>query len=458
MPLSLDHGHGTLEMEDMFSMEEFLAAEQAKDLVRFSTAGSVDDGKSTLIGRLLYDSQNVYEDHVRAVTKAATANVASAIDFAQLTDGLRAEREQGITIDVAYRYFSTTHRKFIIADTPGHEQYTRNMATGASTADVAIILVDARKGILTQSRRHAYLASLLGTRHIVAAVNKMDLVDYSAETFAALERDLQHLAAKLGIDGLLSIPISALHGDNVVDRGTRMPWYDGPTLLEYLETVPTGRDVAGAPFRLPIQRVIRPDQHYRGFAGQIAAGSVWPGDRVVALPSGRTSRVKSITTFDGDLDRAVAPMSVALTLEDELDISRGEMLAAAHQAPAVAANFLAALVWMDAEPLDLGKTYLLKHTSQTVKASIRTIQHRVNMQTLEPEPAATLELNSIGVVEVETTRPLFLDKYADQRTTGSFILIDPASHATVAAGMVREVLRAGRAASDKKDCCGRGHP
>jgi sulfate adenylyltransferase large subunit len=447
MPASLDPG--AMEMEDMFSMEEFLAAEQGKDLVRFSTAGSVDDGKSTLIGRLLYDSQNVYEDHVRAVTKAATGNVASAIDFAQLTDGLRAEREQGITIDVAYRYFSTTHRKFIIADTPGHEQYTRNMATGASTADVAIILVDARKGILTQSRRHAYIASLLGTRHIVAAVNKMDLVDYSAEVFAALERDLQQLAAKLGIDGLLSIPISALHGDNVVDRGTRMPWYEGPTLLEYLEAVPTGRDVANAPFRLPIQRVIRPDQHYRGFAGQVAAGSVWPGDRVVALPSGRTSRVKSITTFDGDLDRAVAPMSVALTLEDELDISRGEMLAAAHQAPAVAANFLAALVWMDAEPLDLGKTYLLKHTSQTVKASIRSIQHRVNMQTLEPEQAATLELNSIGVVEVETTRPLFLDTYAAQRTTGSFILIDPASHATVAAGMVREVL-SGRAPSDKK--------
>ncbi len=447
MPLSLDRG--AMEMEDMFSMEEFLAAEQAKDLVRFSTAGSVDDGKSTLIGRLLYDSQNVYEDHVRAVTKAATGNAASAIDFAQLTDGLRAEREQGITIDVAYRYFSTTHRKFIIADTPGHEQYTRNMATGASTADVAIILVDARKGILTQSRRHAYIASLLGTRHIVAAVNKMDLVDYSAETFAALERDLQQLAFKLGIEGLLSIPISALHGDNVVDRGIRMPWYEGPTLLEYLETVPTGRDVANAPFRLPIQRVIRPDQHYRGFAGQIAAGSVWPGDRVIALPSGRSSRVKSITTFDGDLDRAVAPMSVALTLEDELDISRGEMLAAAHQAPAATANFRAALVWMDAEPLDLSRSYLLKHTSQTVKASIRAIQHRVNMQNLEPEQAATLELNSIGVVEVETTRPLFLDTYAAQRTTGSFILIDPVSHATVAAGMVRQVLR-GRAASDKK--------
>ena len=442
MPLSLDHDPGAVEMEDTFSIEEFLAAEQAKDLVRFSTAGSVDDGKSTLIGRLLYDSQNVYEDHVRAVTKAASANVAAAIDFAQLTDGLRAEREQGITIDVAYRYFSTTHRKFIIADTPGHEQYTRNMATGASTADVAIILVDARKGILTQSRRHAYIASLLGTRHIVAAVNKMDLVEYSREVFEALQRDLQQLAGKLGISGLLSIPISALHGDNVVERGMRMPWYEGPTLLEYLETVPTGHDAVGGPFRLPIQRVIRPDQHYRGFAGQIASGSVWPGDRVVALPSGKTSRVKSITTFDGDLARAVAPMSIALTLEDELDISRGEMLAAAHEAPAVAANFLAALVWMNAEPLDPNKTYLLKHTSQTVKATVKTIQHRVNMQTLEPEPAATLELNSIGVVEVETTRPLFLDTYTAQRTTGSFILIDAESHATVAAGMVREILPA----------------
>jgi sulfate adenylyltransferase large subunit len=442
MPLSLDHDPGAVEMEDTFSIEEFLAAEQAKDLVRFSTAGSVDDGKSTLIGRLLYDSRNVYEDHVRAVTKAATANVAAAIDFAQLTDGLRAEREQGITIDVAYRYFSTTQRKFIIADTPGHEQYTRNMATGASTADVAIILVDARKGILTQSRRHAYIASLLGTRHIVAAVNKMDLVEYSSEVFAALQRDLQKLAGKLGISRLLSIPISALHGDNVVERGIRMPWYDGPTLLEYLETVPTGDDAASAPFRLPIQRVIRPDQHYRGFAGQIASGSVWPGDRVVALPSGKTSRVKTITTFNGDLERAVAPMSIALTLEDELDISRGEMLAAAHQPPVAAANFLAALVWMDAEPLDPNQSYLLKHTSQTVKATVRTIQHRVNMQTLEPEPAATLELNSIGVVEVETTRPLFLDTYTAQRTTGSFILIDAQSHATVAAGMVREILSA----------------
>jgi sulfate adenylyltransferase large subunit len=436
MPLALDHDPGA----GMFSLEEFLAAEQAKELIRFSTAGSVDDGKSTLIGRLLYDSQNVYEDHLRSVTKAAGANAAEAIDFAQLTDGLRAEREQGITIDVAYRYFSTTHRKFIIADTPGHEQYTRNMATGASTADVAIILVDARKGILIQSRRHAYIASLLGTRHVVAAVNKMDLVDYSQGVFASLERDLRNLADKLGISDLRVIPVSALHGDNVVDRGLNMLWYEGPTLLSYLETVPIGQEVAEAPFRLPIQRVIRPDQHYRGFAGQITSGSVWPGDRVVALPSGRSSRVKSITTFDGDLTRAVAPMSIALTLEDELDISRGEMLVATQHPPQVALSFSAALVWMDAQPLDTARSYLLKHTAQTVKARITAIRHRVNIQTLDPEPAATLELNSIGEVEVETTRPLFLDMYEANRHTGSFILIDPVSHATVAAGMVSKIL------------------
>jgi sulfate adenylyltransferase large subunit len=432
----------------VFSMEDFLAAEQAKELVRFSTAGSVDDGKSTLIGRLLYDSQNVYEDHVRAVTKAASGNVAAAIDFAQLTDGLRAEREQGITIDVAYRYFSTSHRKFIIADTPGHEQYTRNMATGASTADVAIILVDARKGILTQSRRHAYIASLLGIRHVVAAVNKMDLVDYSSETFFNLAGELQNLASRLGIKGLLSIPVSALLGDNVVERSTNMPWYDGPTLLESLEQLPVGRDIAAAPFRLPIQRVIRPNQDYRGFAGQIASGSISPGDLVTALPSGRTSRVKSITTFDGDLPQAVAPMSIAVTLEDELDISRGEMLAAVNQLPSVASGFRADLVWMDSQPLDPNKTYLLKHTSQTVKARVTAILHRVDMQTLATQPTASLELNSIGSVEIETTRPLFLDNYNSHRVTGSFILIDPVSHATTAAGMVRDIFRAGARNSD----------
>ncbi len=316
------------------------------------------------------------------------------------------------------------------------------MATGASTADLAIILIDARKGILTQSRRHAYIASLLGIRHVIAAVNKMDLVGHSEEVFLTLRNAMQDLAGKLGITGLEAIPISALNGDNVVDRGTNMPWYQGPTLLQYLETVPIGDDLANAPFRLPIQRVIRPDQDYRGFAGQIAAGSVWPGDRVIALPSGRTSRVASITTFDGDLNKAIAPMSIALTLEDELDISRGDMLAAAHQPPTVASNFNAALVWMNADPLDPAKTYLLKHTSQTVKARITSIYNRVNMQTLEAEPATALDLNSIGLVQVETTRPLFLDPYTEQRRTGSFILIDAVTNATVAAGMVREILAA----------------
>jgi sulfate adenylyltransferase large subunit len=423
----------------MFSMEDFLQAEQEKDLVRFSTAGSVDDGKSTLIGRLLYDSRNVYEDHVRAVTKSGVGSAASAIDFAQLTDGLRAEREQGITIDVAYRYFSTTHRKFIIADTPGHEQYTRNMATGASTADVAIILVDARKGILIQSRRHAYIASLLGIRHIVAAVNKMDLVGFSSETFAKLASDLEVLASRLGIHGLVSIPVSALLGDNVVERSVEMPWYEGPTLLGYLETVPVGPESTNAPFRLPVQRVIRPDQDYRGFAGQIASGRIYPGDRVIALPSGSTSRVKSITTFDGNLDQAMAPMSIALTLEDEVDISRGDVLASAEDPPVSSTRFRADLVWMDARPLNLSQTYLLKHTSQTVKARISSVLSRVNIQTLDSEPASTLELNSIGRVEVETTRPLLLDPYHAQRITGSFILIDPVSHVTAAAGMVREI-------------------
>ena len=425
--------------QPVFSIEDFLAAEQAKQLVRFSTAGSVDDGKSTLIGRLLYDSQNVYEDHVRAVTKSAGANAPAAIDFAQLTDGLRAEREQGITIDVAYRYFSTSHRKFIIADTPGHEQYTRNMATGASTADVAIILIDARKGILTQSRRHAYIAALLGTPHVVAAVNKMDLVDHSSQVFADLKASIEQLTARLGIEDLRVIPISALNGDNVVDRSTRMPWYEGPTLLQYLETVPIGDDLANAPFRLPIQRVIRPHQDYRGFAGQIAAGSIWPGDRVIALPSGRTSRVASITTFDGDLPHAAAPLSIALTLEDEIDISRGDILASAHEPPTVATRFTADLVWMNAIPLDQAKTYFLKHTASTVKARVTRLDFRINIQTLEEEPAATLELNSIGRVHIESTRPLFLDPYARMRRTGSFILIDAESNATVAAGMVREI-------------------
>jgi sulfate adenylyltransferase large subunit len=410
-----------------FSIEEFLAVEQGKDLLRFTTAGSVDDGKSTLIGRLLYDSKNVYEDHVRSVTRAQ-GTAAAAIDFALLTDGLRAEREQGITIDVAYRYFSTARRKFIIADTPGHEQYTRNMATGTSTADLAVILVDARKGILNQSRRHAYIASLLGIPRIVAAINKMDLVDYSEEVYRELSCDFSDLAARVGLRSFEIIPISALEGDNVVHRSRHMPWYPGPALLEYLETVPVAREYASLAFRLPVQRVIRPNQNFRGFAGQIAAGTVRRGDRIVALPSGHTSRIQSIVTYDGELESATAPLSITVTLEDERDISRGDLIAAADSHPQVANHFEASMVWLHSRPLEINRRYLLKHTSHTVPARVRSIRHRINIETLDPQAADSLELNAIGLIEVES------------RVTGSFILIDPASNATIGAGMIRHIL------------------
>ncbi|HTW44498.1 MAG TPA: sulfate adenylyltransferase subunit CysN [Acidobacteriaceae bacterium] len=430
----------TLDERATFEIEEFLIEEQQKDLLRFSTAGSVDDGKSTLIGRLLYDSRNVYEDHVRAVTRTSGGSAAQVIDFALLTDGLRAEREQGITIDVAYRFFSTARRKFIIADTPGHEQYTRNMATGASTADLAIILVDARKGILTQSRRHAYIAALLGIPRVVAAINKMDLVNHSEEVFDRLSRDFAVLAERVGIASFEAIPISALEGDNVVRGSERMSWYEGPSLLEYLENVEiTGRR-ADASFRMPVQRVIRPDQSFRGFAGQIAAGTIQPGDLIVALPSGRTSRVERIVTFDGDLESAAAPLSVTLTLEDELDISRGDLIAAVDGQPAVTNHFAASVVWLHEQPLALHKRYLLKHASHVVPARVRAIRHKVNIETLETQAATAFELNGIGEIEVETDRPILADLYGESRTTGSFILIDPASNATVGAGMIREVL------------------
>jgi sulfate adenylyltransferase large subunit len=425
-----------------FAIEEFLLSEETKDLLRFSTAGSVDDGKSTLIGRLLYDSRNVYEDQVRAVTGTTIApgQKQPTIDFAQLTDGLRAEREQGITIDVAYRYFSTQRRKFIIADTPGHEQYTRNMATGASTADLAIILIDARKGILTQSRRHAYIASLLGIRHLVAAVNKMDLVGFSETVYRQIETDLTALVRQFGSANLVTIPVSALDGDNVVEKSERTPWYSGPTLLEHLEQVPVGDLDLTKGFRLPIQRVIRPDQSYRGFAGQIAAGTIRKGDEIVALPSGRKSRVASITTFDGDLEEANAPQSIALTLEDELDISRGDVIADPARPPQHAIGFEASLVWFDGSRLESHKPYLLKHGTQTVSARITRVLHRTNIQTLEQEAVHALGMNDIGVVEISTTRPVFFDPYAENRATGSFILIDAASNATAAAGMIRRGL------------------
>ena len=432
--------------EKDFAIEEFLHAEQHKDLLRFSTAGSVDDGKSTLIGRLLYDSRNVYEDQVRAVTgkTIAPGAKAPAIDFAQLTDGLRAEREQGITIDVAYRFFSTQRRKFIIADTPGHEQYTRNMATGASTADLAIILIDARKGILTQSRRHAYIASLLGIRHLVAAINKMDLVDFSEDVYNTIVADLHTLLAQLNPSGhapsLVTIPVSALDGDNVVEPSTRTPWYTGPTLLQHLEEVPVWTEEATAPFRLPVQRVIRPDQHYRGFAGQIAAGTIHRGDTIVALPSGRTSRVASITTFDGDLEQASAPLSIALTLEDELDISRGDVISISSAPPKHANAIEASVVWFDATRLETHKPYLLKHGTQTLPARVTRVLHRTNIQTLTDEAVNSLGMNDIGIVEIESTRPLFFDPYAENRATGSFILIDPQTNHTAAAGMIRSAL------------------
>ena len=422
-----------------FSIEDFLEAEKVKDLLRFTTAGSVDDGKSTLIGRLLYDSRNVYEDHVRAVTRSH-GTAAAAIDFAQLTDGLRAEREQGITIDVAYRYFSTARRKFIIADTPGHEQYTRNMATGASTADLAIILIDARKGVLTQTRRHAYIASLLGIPHVIAAINKMDLVNYSEEVFFQLSRDFADLASRVGLRSFDAVPISALEGDNVVHAAHNMRWYIGPALLEYLESVPVERATIDLAFRLPVQRVVRPDQNFRGFAGQITAGTIRRGDPVVILPSGHTSRIQSIVTFDGELESAAAPLSVTVTLEDERDVSRGDLIAAQDAPPAVANHFEASIVWLSSQPLATGLRYLLKHTSQTVPARVRFIRHKINIETLDPQAADTLDLNAIGVVEVETDRPLLTDLYTQSRATGSFILIDPSSNATVGAGMIRYIL------------------
>jgi sulfate adenylyltransferase large subunit len=431
----------TLEVESAdFSLSGFLAEEHARDLLRFSTAGSVDDGKSTLIGRLLYDTQSVYEDQLHSIEGKGTTG-AGVLDLALLTDGLRAEREQGITIDVAYRYFSTANRKFIIADTPGHEQYTRNMATGASTASLAIVLVDARKGVLIQSRRHACITALLGVRHILVAVNKMDLVDYDEQTFNNIRADFTAFFDQLGDfrpPHLYFVPVSALSGDNVVHPTTAMPWYTGPSLLELLESVPAAETGASDPFRLAVQRVLRPNQNFRGFAGQIAAGTIRPGDPIMVLPSRRTSLVDRIVTFDGDLHEARAPQSVTLTLTDELDISRGDLLVS-HESPAVTTTrFTASLVWMDEQPLDLTRRYFLKHTSRTVQAQVTAVHHQLDVATLEQQPAATLTLNGIGLVKIESVQPLTVDGYSANRITGSFVLIDSVNNATVAAGMIRD--------------------
>jgi len=420
------------------SLAAFLDADLGKDLLRFTTAGSVDDGKSTLIGRLLHDAKAVYEDHVASVQKSKINRSGGSFDFSLLTDGLRAEREQGITIDVAYRYFSTLRRKFIIADTPGHEQYTRNMVTGASSADLAIILVDATKGLLTQTHRHAYIASLLGIRCVVAAINKMDLVDYREDVFLRFQEDFLSLASQLGIPSVKCIPISALAGDNVVSASENTPWYAGPTLLGHLETVDFSQIRSFDAVRFPVQYVIRPDFRFRGFAGQLASGSLRPGDALLALPSGQETHVKAIVGFEGRRARAFAPQSITVELDNEIDLGRGDMLVAPAHLPAVSSGFSAALVWLHAEPLLLGKPLLLKHTTRVVKARVRRILHRVNVNTLAQEPAERLEMNGIAEVEVETNQPLFLDPYAANRATGSFILIDPFSNATVGAGMVRE--------------------
>ncbi len=433
-----------------FAIEDFLAQEQSKDLLRFSTAGSVDDGKSTLIGRLLYDSQNVYEDQLKAVTKASVNRSAGAIDFSLLTDGLRAEREQGITIDVAYRYFATARRKFIIADTPGHEQYTRNMATGASTADLAIILIDARNGVLPQSRRHAYIASLLGIPNFAIAINKMDLVGYDEQVFRAIEAEFREFLDRLNAPQPYFLPISALAGDNVVNRSREMPWFHGPSLLEFLETVPVYHRTRSTAFRFPVQRVIRPDQTFRGYAGQVVSGTIRPGDAILALPSGRRSRVKSIDTFDGPLSEAFAPMSITLVLEDELDISRGDLIASTHNVPEVARQFEASVVWMSEQPLDLSKTYFLKHTTQTTPAEVKAVQHRVDVITLDHQPADQLALNEIGVLQIETARPIFFDTYKQNRYTGGFVLIDSSTNATVAAGMLLTAIARERTTFSKE--------
>jgi bifunctional enzyme CysN/CysC/sulfate adenylyltransferase subunit 1 len=428
------------------AFQHFLDAHLGQEMLRFTTAGSVDDGKSTLIGRLLHDTKSVYEDQLAAVKKSRVNRAANGhVDFSLLTDGLRAEREQGITIDVAYRYFSTSKRKFIIADTPGHEQYTRNMATGASTADVAIILIDAKAyakagGLLPQSRRHTYIASLLGIPHVVAAVNKMDLVGYSQESFEAIRRDFQALCAHLGLPDVATIPVSALEGENVVTQSAAMPWYKGPTLLEYLETVPLELVETSGPMRFPVQLVLRPDANFRGFAGQVARGTLRAGDAVMALPSRKETKVRRIVTYDGDLAAVSYPQSVTVELEDEIDLSRGEMLVAVEAAsealPDVSNRFRAMVVWMYEDPLVVGRTFFAKHTTRTVRATVKAIRYRVDVNSLAHLASETLAMNEIAEVEFETNLPLFFDSYRACRWTGSLILIDALSNATVGAAMI----------------------
>lgn len=409
-------------------------------LLRLTTAGSVDDGKSTLIGRLLYDTKSIFEDQLEAVERASTQRGEGYVNLALLTDGLRAEREQNITIDVAYRYFATPKRKFIIADTPGHVQYTRNMVTGASLADLAIVLVDARKGVQTQSKRHGFIAALLRLRHIVVAVNKMDLVDYDEAVFRRIESEFREFAARLGAPEPIFVPISALHGDNVVDRSDNAAWYRGPTLLEHLESVELGPVAASDEFRLPVQYVIRPHQDFRGFAGRVASGQIRRGEEVVALPGGQTTRVTGIETAEGTLDEAAAGDSVVLTLEHELDISRGDMIATRASLPESARRLEAVLCWMSDEPLQRDMRYIMMHATRQLPAQVVEVAHRIDVDTLDEHPADTLGLNDIGRVGILTAEPIFFDPFERNATTGSFILIHPHSNGTVAAGMIRRSI------------------
>jgi len=425
-------------------IDAYLEAHQHKSLLRFITCGSVDDGKSTLIGRLLYDSKLIFEDQLAAL-EADSKRIGTQggeIDFALLVDGLAAEREQGITIDVAYRYFSTDKRKFIVADTPGHEQYTRNMVTGASTADLAVILIDARKGVLTQTRRHSFLVSLIGIRQVVLAVNKMDLVAYDERVFNSIVADYRRFAVEIGLTTIVPIPISGLKGDNITSRSDATPWYDGPTLMEHLETVEIDETrLQSGPLRLPVQWVNRPNLDFRGFAGEIASGAARPGDRVRILPSGRESRIARIVTKDGDLDLAVAGQSVTFTLEDEVDCSRGDIIAAAD-APAEAADqFETTIVWMAEEPLLSGRPYWLKIGTKTVSATVTELKHKINVNTLEHLAAKQLELNEIGIGNISLDQPVAFDPYAENHDTGGFILIDRMTNGTVGAGMIHFALR-----------------
>ncbi len=427
------------------AFQKFLDAHLNQEMLRFTTAGSVDDGKSTLIGRLLHDTKSVYEDQLAAISKSRVNRASTGIDFSLLTDGLKAEREQGITIDVAYRYFSTSKRKFIIADTPGHEQYTRNMATGASTADVAIVLIDANAfakhgGLLPQSRRHTFIASLLQIPHVVAAVNKMDLIGYGEAAFEKIKTEYLAMAEHLGLKSIQVIPVSALAGDNIVNAGANMPWYSGPTLLEYLETVPVAKSMSNAPLRFPVQLVLRPNASFRGFAGQVASGVLHEGDTVISLPSRQQSRVKNIVTFDGNIQKAMNPMSVAVELEDEIDLSRGDMLVRPEQLPHGVQHFEAKVVWMHEHPLTVGKTYLAKHTTRTVRAKVKAIKYRIDVNTFDHVPAQQLDMNDIAEVEFETSLPIFFDTYNENRLTGSMILIEPLSNATVGAVMIDKAL------------------